>query len=159
MALKRPLGPPIQGRPDATLLSIRHKMPEFRIKKITLPSGKVVEIVYLEPLREEDAAPGDARDVRRIELCPSCSGERVHPVDWREVDEARWELAVRCPDCRWNATDVFGQQEVERYDDVLSADTERMIAELDRVTRANMEEHLERFRIALELDAIEPMDF
>jgi hypothetical protein len=134
-------------------------MAEFRIKKITLPSGKVVEIVYLEP----GAAPsGDAEPevhVRRIELCPSCAGSRVHPVDWREVDESRWELRVRCPDCRWRATGVFEQFEVERYDEVLASETDRLIAELDRVTRENMADQLERFRNALEQDAILPMDF
>ncbi|MGN6378127.1 MAG: hypothetical protein ACTHNU_04185 [Gaiellales bacterium] len=134
-------------------------MAEFRIKKITLPSGKVVEIVYLEP----GAAPsGDAEPevhVRRIELCPSCAGSRVHPVDWREVDESRWELRVRCPDCRWRATGVFEQFEVERYDEVLASETDRLIAELERVTRENMADQLERFRNALEQDAILPMDF
>jgi Zn finger protein HypA/HybF involved in hydrogenase expression len=135
-------------------------MPDFRIKKITLPSGKVVEIVYLQAVADEH--PGGRvveTEVRRIELCPSCTGERVQPLDWREVDEAHWELRVRCPDCRWHATGVFEQREVERYDDVLAADTDRLIAELDRVTRENMAEHLERFRVALEHDAIEPMDF
>jgi hypothetical protein len=134
-------------------------MAEFRIKKITLPSGKVVEIVYLQPgtATEEDIA-GEVH-VRRIELCPSCSGSRVHPVDWREVDESRWELRVRCPDCRWRATGVFEQYEVERYDEVLAAETDRLIADLERVTRENMEDQLERFRAALEQDAILPMDF
>jgi hypothetical protein len=134
-------------------------MPEFRIKKITLPSGKVVEIVYLEPESEEAVAVTEEVHVRRIEMCPSCSGSRVHPLDWREVDEARWELRVRCPDCRWRATGVFEQHEVERYDEVLCADTDRLIAELDRITRENMADQLERFRRALEHDAIEPMDF
>jgi hypothetical protein len=134
-------------------------MPEFRIKKITLPSGKVVEIVYLQPAGAHAPERAVQPGLRRIELCPSCGNERVQPVDWREVDEAHWELQVRCPDCRWNATAVFEQGEVERYDDVLAADTDRLIAELDRVTRENMEEHLERFRLALEHDAIEPMDF
>ena len=71
----------------------------------------------------------------------------------------RWQLVVRCPDCRWRTSDVFEQPEVERYDDVLAADTDRLIEVLDRVTRENMTEQLERFRRALEHDAIEPMDF
>lgn len=134
------------------------RLPEFHIKKITLPSGKVVEIVYLHPGAE--AGPAEtAPHVRKIELCPACGGERVHPLEWHEVDEDRWELQVRCPDCRWRTTDVFEHSDVQRYDDLLAADTDRLIAELDRVTRENMEEHLERFRHALEHDVIEPMDF
>jgi hypothetical protein len=137
-------------------------LPEFHIKKITLPSGKVVEIVYLHPgavdapVREADQY---RISVRRIELCPACGGQRVHPLEWHEVDDDRWELEVRCPDCRWRTRDLFDHGEVERYDDLLGADTDRLIAELDRVTRENMEEHLERFRHALEHDVIEPMDF
>jgi hypothetical protein len=134
---------------------------DYRIKKITLPSGKVVEIVYLQPGTPEydDAVSEPEVHVRRIELCPSCSGARVHPVDWREVDDCRWELRVRCPDCRWRATGVFEGYEVERYDEVLAAEADVLIAELDRVTRENMADQLERFRLALEHDAIEPMDF
>jgi hypothetical protein len=128
-------------------------MAEFQIKKITLPSGKVVEILYLQP------AAAESIETRRIELCPSCDGERVHPLDWHEVEDQRWQLEVRCPDCRWQDVDVYAQTEIERYDDLLAADTDLLIDELERFTRENMEEHLERFRLALEQDVIEPMDF
>jgi hypothetical protein len=128
-------------------------MADFQIKKITLPSGKVVEILYLPP------AEAESLEMRRIELCPSCDGERVHPLDWHEVENQRWRLEVRCPDCRWQDEDVYHQPEIERYDDLLAADTDLLIDELERFTRENMEEHLERFRLALEQDVIEPMDF
>jgi hypothetical protein len=143
-------------------------MAEFQIKRVTLPSGKVVEIVYLQPADGEPVQIGEPTvieepaatiRVRRIELCPSCGGDRVHPTDWSEVQDMRWELHVRCPDCRWRATDVFEQPEVERFDDFLAAGTDHLIAELDRVTRENMADQLERFLRALEHDAIEPMDF
>jgi hypothetical protein len=142
-------------------------MAEFHIKKIELPSGKVVELVYLQAGWEQNApaAPADAPDpdhrirVRRIELCPQCGSGRVHPVDWREVEDMRWELDVRCPDCRWRGGDVYEQPEVERYDDILLAEAGDLTEELDRVTRENMAEHLERFRAALEADAIFPFDF
>ena len=127
-------------------------MAEYQIRKITLPSGKVVEILYL---KRAEPAP----EARRIELCPGCFGERVHPLEWREVEDRRWQLEVRCPDCRWRTVGVFEQAEIDRYDDLLAAETDRLIAELERFTRENMEEHLERFRLALEQDVIEPMDF
>ena len=128
-------------------------MADFQIKKITLPSGKVVEILYLQP------AEAESLEMRRIELCPNCDRERVHPLDWHEVEDQRWRLEVRCPDCRWQDVDVYDQPEIERYDDLLAADTDLLIDELERFTRENMEEHLERFRLALEQDVIEPMDF
>ena len=145
-------------------------MGEYHTKRIVLPSGKTVEIVYYqaaggEPIITEareielelEADPEAA--LRRIELCGGCGGERVHPIDWQEVDEVRWELALRCPDCEWQQTDTFEQSEVERYDDVLNDATDRLIEELDRITRENMSEAIERFRVALENDDILPFDF
>jgi hypothetical protein len=138
-------------------------MAEFHVKRITLPSGKVVELVYLQygwhPTATVDAEASARPRVRRIELCPQCEGDRVHPLDWREVEDMRWNLDLRCPDCRWEGGDAFDQTEVERYDDVLLAEAGDMIEELDRITRQNMAEHLERFSAALEADAITPFDF
>jgi hypothetical protein len=139
-------------------------MPEFHTKRITLPSGKTVDLVYLAAGAPEapppDAAPEEPKlSIRRIELCPECDSDRVHPVDWHEVDERNWRLDVRCPDCRWMGSDVFEQDEVERYDDLLSAETDALIDELERITRQNMADHLERFIRALEDDGIMPIDF
>jgi DNA-directed RNA polymerase subunit RPC12/RpoP len=139
-------------------------MAEFHVKRIQLPSGEVVDLVYLQAGWEQRAASGQADAsarirVRRIELCPQCGSDRVHPLDWREVENLRWELDVRCPDCRWTGGDVYEQPEVERYDDVLLAGAGDLTEELDRITRVNMAEHLERFRAALDADAITPFDF
>jgi hypothetical protein len=140
-------------------------MAEFHIKRIELPCGKVVELVYLQagwgqqPITAQVAAPEERIRVRRIELCPQCGSDRVHPLDWREVEDMRWELDVRCPDCRWTGGDVYEQPEVERYDDVLLAGAGDLTEELDRITRENMADHLERFRAALDADAITPFDF
>jgi hypothetical protein len=139
-------------------------MAEFHIKRIQLPSGKMVELIYLQTAREQQPAaaePGMSATirVRRIELCPECGSDRVHPLDWREVEDLRWELDVRCPDCRWTGGDVYDQPEVERYDDVLLAGAGDLTEELDRITRENMADHLERFRAALDADAITPFDF
>jgi hypothetical protein len=139
-------------------------MAEFHVRRIQLPSGKVVDLVYLQAGWEQRAATGQADAsarirVRRIELCPQCGSDRVHPLDWREVENLRWELDVRCPDCRWTGGDIYEQPEVERYDDVLLAGAGDLTEELDRITRVNMAEHLERFRAALDADAITPFDF
>ena len=141
-------------------------MGEFQIKRIVLPSGKTVELVYYQPANGEpvpsemyDDAAEPTLHVRKIELCPSCQGDRVHPTDWTEVEELRWQLALRCPDCEWRHTDTFDAHEVERFDDVLNDATDRLIEELDRVTRENMNEAVDRFRSALESDGIMPFDF
>jgi hypothetical protein len=139
---------------------------EFHIKRIVLPSGKTVEIVYYqtsgaEPVISDvhEIEVGAALDVRQIELCGECGGDRVHPTDWNEVEELRWQLALRCPDCEWRTLETYDAAEVERYDDVLNDATDRLIEELDRVTRENMNEAVDRFRSALESDGIMPFDF
>src|SRR5215831_15708110 len=104
-------------------------MGEFHIKRIVLPSGKTVEIVYYQA---------------------SGGGDPVHPTEWDEVEEMRWQLALRCPDCEWRHSDTYEAHEVERFDDVLNDATDRMIEELDRVTRENMNEAADRFRAALD---------
>ena len=86
-------------------------MGEFHVKRIVLPSGKTVEIVYYQANGEGEPVISDVHEVeaelvtapvtRRLELCDACGGERVHPVDWHEVEEQRWQLALRCPDCEW----------------------------------------------------------
>jgi hypothetical protein len=147
-------------------------MAEYHVKRITLPSGKQVELLYLLP----DAAPtlvpveidpaadaahtvGAHTGVRRVEVCPNCGSDRVHPTDWAEVDDRHWQLDVRCPDCRWRATEVYDEAEVERYDDVLNDGTDALIADLERITQENMSDHLARFTRALESDGIMPIDF
>lgn len=143
-------------------------MGEYHVKRIVLPSGKTVEIVYYqadggEPIiteaREVEPEPAPEPEVRRLELCNACGGERVHPIDWHEVEDMRWEISLRCPDCEWAEVERFDQLEVERYDDILNDATDRLIEELDRITRENMTEAVERFRTALENDDILPFDF
>jgi len=80
-------------------------------------------------------------------------------LDWCEEGVRHWRIVLRCPDCEWSEVERFDQTEVERYDDVLNDATDRLIEELDRITRENMTEAVERFRTALENDDILPFDF
>jgi hypothetical protein len=141
-------------------------MGEFHIKRIVLPSGKTVEIVYYQASGADpvisgvhEIEPTAELQGRQIELCIECGGDRVHPTDWNEVEELRWQLALRCPDCEWRTVETYDAAEVERYDDVLNDATDRLIEELDRVTRENMTDAVDRFRSALESDGIMPFDF
>ena len=142
-------------------------MGEFHIKRIVPPSGKTVEIVYYQASGGGDPVISDVHEVeddaglrvRRIELCAGCGSERVHPTEWNEIEEMRWQLELRCPDCEWRHTDTYDAHEVERFDDVLNDATDRLIEELDRITRENMNEAADRFRSALESDGIMPFDF
>jgi hypothetical protein len=141
---------------------------DFHVKKIILPSGKAVEIVYFDALDSsaelargvaDDLTPIAAPGVRRLEECPECSSQLVYPVDWREATADAWELELRCPSCEWRHRDVFDQDAVERFDDALNASTDQLIDTLEQVSRDNMRAEIERFVQALENNHILPFDF
>jgi hypothetical protein len=160
-------------------------MKGFRTKKITLPGGKVLEIVYFhEPA--EDAAPGasavqdspgemtatmDEPPVEEaleaapastspdLHVCPECAADLVYPVEWEEHRGDSWKLSRRCPSCEWMGTGEFEQAAVDRFDDVLSEGTETLLSSLRAMVRANMEEDIERMIAAIHADQILPIDF
>jgi hypothetical protein len=128
-------------------------MGDFTIKKIILPSGKSVEIVYFNAHEPEDLAP------IRLEVCPECDGEQVYPISWRETDNDAWDIELRCPNCEWRERALFDDDVVQEFDATLNAQTDQLIDGLEQLTRANMEDQIERFSRALEYDAILPEDF
>lgn len=142
-------------------------------RRVELPGGKRIEVVYLDGgatgpappgrpwtaetgpwTREEPSAPGEA-----LHVCPRCAGGLMHPLDWSEDSPGRWRVALRCPDCDELREGVFGQALIERLDDELDRATAQMLGDLRRITHANMVEEIERFARALELDLIGPGDF
>jgi hypothetical protein len=147
-------------------------MGDYHIKRIILPSGKAVEIVYFdaegeqEELAHRTLSEGlrlpehtDAADQRSLEVCPCCTSTLVYPIDWREAAGGRWELELRCPNCEWRVRDVFGQDQVEQFDEMLNVATDRVIDALETATRENMTADIERFVAALNADHIVPFDF
>jgi hypothetical protein len=130
-------------------------MGDFHIKKIILPSGKSVEIVYFHA---EEALMEEQGDIA-LEICPECNGNLVYPVSWREMEDDCWEIQLRCPNCEWAENGVHRHTDVERFDEVLNRGTDRLIDDLEQLTKANMEADIERFVTALEEDLITPFDF
>ena len=126
------------------------------VRRVTLPSGRSIEVVYFEPLAEAGAAP---RQVDDLHLCPECDRDLVYPVDWEEASVTHWEVVLRCPNCEWTEVGKFDQATVDRFDEQLDLGTEAVIRDLKRLTRANMEDEIERFSAALSSDLILPEDF
>jgi hypothetical protein len=65
----------------------------------------------------------------------------------------------RCPNCEWNVTSVFGEDAIQRFDETLDRGTEALVSDLRQLTRANMEEDVERFIHALDAGHLLPEDF
>ncbi|CAA9529154.1 MAG: hypothetical protein AVDCRST_MAG30-3630 [uncultured Solirubrobacteraceae bacterium] len=134
------------------------------VRRVVLPSGRSIEVVYFDPQPEtaEGAAPAPAATpstTEQLHLCPECDAGLVYPMEWEEVSATQWEVDLRCPNCEWFHVGTYQQDVVDRFDDELDRGTAALVRDLKQLTRANMEEEMERFRIALDSDAIWPMDF
>jgi hypothetical protein len=91
--------------------------------------------------------------------CGSCGSMLVQPIDWSLIGRSHWRVVLRCPNCEWSGTGVFGQEAVDRFDRELDRGTRKLQSTLTRVSRACMEAEVEAFAAALESDLIVPFDF
>ena len=140
---------------------------DHQLKRIVLPSGKTIEVVYFESLAaEEDVAAPEAPKAQPekgaeldLHVCPGCASELVYPVAWEEADESHWSITLRCPNCEWGRDGVFAQDACDRFDDELERGTDALTRDYKRLMTANLADEIERFAQALDVDAILPMDF
>jgi hypothetical protein len=131
------------------------------VRRVVLPSGRAIEVVYFEnqPAHTPKPRPSVATERLELHVCPECDKELVYPVEWEEASPTHWEVQLRCPNCEWLTVGLYDQATVDRFDEQLDHGTEALVRDLKRLTRANMEEEVERFSSALASDAIWPMDF
>ena len=120
------------------------------VRKVTLPSGKTIEVVSFE-----ETAPARTE----LHICPDCSSDLVYPIDWEEADNSSWKVSLRCPNCEWEATGIFSQDVVDDFDERLDEGTEQVVFDLKQLMHANMSEEIDRFVEALDAEALLPEDF
>jgi hypothetical protein len=146
----------------------RDSNPRHAVRRVVLPSGKTIEIVYFAedepvqaPVPASAAAPTAPPPPREGELhrCPTCDSGLVYPVDWEQAGETEWALTLRCPNCEWVGEGTFDQRTVEQLDVELDNGTQVLVRDLRQLMHANMEEEVERFLTALHGGHIWPMDF
>lgn len=122
-------------------------------RRLTLPSGRLVEVVYFE------SSPANDDDDQDLQHCGSCHGDVVQPVEWFALGKSYWQVTLHCPNCGWSGTGVFPQAVLQRFDRQLDQATEFLVGELDRIGLENMAEEIARFAQALAEDHILPADF
>jgi hypothetical protein len=136
--------------------------PDHQLKRIVLPSGKTIEVVYFDQV-DRPAASNETthpqRTERELHLCERCESDLVYPTTWEEADEKHWSVSLRCPNCEHFEQGVYSQDECDRFDDHLEAGTDALTRDFKRLMAANMAEEIDRFVAALDADAIQPMDF
>jgi hypothetical protein len=142
------------------------------VKRVVLPSGKTIEVVYFketdlpQPAVESpvDDIPGvpqppAAEPHQELHVCVECSSELVYPVQWEESGPVNWSVLLHCPNCDIYREGIFTQETVETFDEELDRGADALARDYKRLMRANMAEEIERFVGALTSDAILPEDF
>jgi hypothetical protein len=127
-----------------------HSNQNHTVRRIVLPSGRSIEVIRFSEVEPE---------VRDLCVCPTCQGDLVQPLTWTEAEEERWELTLECPNCWWGEAGVYEREQVERLEDKLDEGLADMIADLRRLTQANMAADVDRFIAALQADLVLPEDF
>jgi hypothetical protein len=133
-----------------------------REERVVLPGGEHFEATpHAHASRERGAAalrqrPQPGQD---LHVCRACGGELVQPQEWAPAGEALWRVELRCPECEWRDSRIHDQRTMDRYDEVLDDGTEALLNDLAQLSRAIMEEEVERFVDALHRDLIQPEDF
>lgn len=112
-----------------------------------------------QPLENRGEHTPDCADARELHRCPTCSGRFVQPTEWESIDDVHWRVALRCPECNWQAIGVHEQAVMDRYDRVLDAGADVLMRDLRDLERENMETELRRFQLALGDDLVLPEDF
>lgn len=130
--------------------------PSHHVKRVTLPDGKVIDVVYFDDCMVDGH---NGWGTGSLYICPLCESKLVYPLDWEEVDKDCWAVEVRCPDCEWVGNGLFDQTSVQAFDEELDRGTEALVEDLRQIERANMVDDIERFSAALEQDRILPIDF
>jgi hypothetical protein len=132
------------------------------VKRVTLPSGKSIEVVYFAEQARDAAAdvpqatePGD----KLLHVCGECDSPLVYPTDWQEAGPDHWEVELRCPNCEWRGSGVFHQSRVEAFDDELDRGVDVLLSDYRSLVSSNMEDEIDRFAKALDAGAILPADF
>jgi len=126
------------------------------VKRVTLPSGKSIEVLYFG---EQSAPSASALPGEQLHVCEDCGSTLVYPTDWQEAGPDHWEVELRCPNCEWRGTGVFAQDVVEAFDDELDRGIDVLLSDYRSLVNSNMEDEIDRFAKALEAGAILPADF
>jgi hypothetical protein len=135
---------------------------EPHVKRVTLPSGKSIEVMYFAEQAAQvpaPATPAGPSEELPLHVCGECGSSMVYPTDWEEAGPDHWDVELRCPNCEWRGNGVFHQDVVEAFDDELDRGIDVLLADYRALVSSNMEDEIERFAKALDVGAILPADF
>jgi hypothetical protein len=138
------------GQADTPAVPEINQNPEGSNRRIILSSARALEVLRYH--LEHTASRG-------LHLCAECDSPLVQPIEWQEARAGFWELTLHCPNCHWQSYGLYSQRQVDAFEEELEDGLAQMLADLSRLTQANMAEEVDRFASALQCDLILPEDF
>jgi ribosomal protein S27E len=99
------------------------------------------------------------RGPESLSRCARCGSGLVQPQGWKELTCDAVLVRLRCPECFHACAGSVTHRALAEYDEELVDSRNVIRAQYEAVVRHNMEELLERFARALELDLITADDF
>jgi hypothetical protein len=95
-----------------------------------------------------------------LHVCPQCDSQLVQPTCWEQAgDRGHWRLWRRCPECEWHSNKVYGEAEIDAFDEELDLGTRTLSDVLKALERENMQWVADTFSAALDADLISADDF
>jgi hypothetical protein len=154
-------------------------MSDYHSRKITLPGGREIEVVYLGEVPAEAVGTGGWAEVPDAEvgemlgaaftafdrlsselwMCEGCGSDLVRPLAIEAIDDGIWYVERECPECGTRDVGGFTREEVEEYRDALEDGQDELVTALGQLARMNMEDDVARMVEAINDGLIQPMDF
>jgi hypothetical protein len=101
-----------------------------------------------------------SRTAAGLHVCPECKSRLVQPTRWEQTEErTHWRLWRRCPECGWECDGVYGEREIDNFDEELDLGTQAVADVLKALERETMQNVVESFATALQADLIGADDF
>ena len=97
---------------------------------------------------------------KKIHVCNDCGSSLVQPTRWEQArDRRNWRLWTRCPECEHTEDAIYGEREIDAYDEALDEGTEMLAGQLKQLETENMKSMADSFAVALQHDLINADDF
>ncbi len=102
---------------------------------------------------------GRARSEERLERCPGCGRDAVHPVWWEALDDEHWWIALRCGACGARGEQLVTNAVALRFDRDLDRARDEIVDEAERMGLEILSTQADALAVALERDLIGVDDF
>lgn len=121
----------------------------IRRRQVKLPSGMLLEVIDELSNKDEkslEITPVKSEGPTRLHICPKpeCNGVFVYHQAKKEVDNGKWHLWLRCPDCEYCYDDVFDEESMYALYDEMDRGFESSLTELNAFALSLVQADTER---------------